>query len=384
VVTTIDSFSARLSICEYEERWTITGGGIRYAQRASAGSAGHCYNGKAIAIRACGEPVPAYPPASVLPAMAWARRLSTLGIDACTWTRTVQFMEHAFPPEAAVRDRRQWCTLEVDAPLRLIFFFASSARHRWPEVRSLLSLAARAGEPSRWELPARLPVIFGCGTAGIVFHEVAGHALEADVVGGTSLWRKAGQSLGPPFLTVADDPAWPGLSGSRRMDDEGQPARRRVLLDHGVLKDPLCDLRTRELSRAGAGSARAGSFVDPPVPRVSNTVLDPDPSAPRSPERLFPRYIFVAGIASARFLPPDGIEIEAGPAAVMAGGRVQAVLPRLLVAGRQEEWLRDVSAVGPRTEACLTFGWCSKDGRPVPVGAAAPWVAYPSLKIGTA
>ena len=375
---------ARLLIREYEERWIISDGGIAYRQKASAGSAEHCYDGKAIGVRAFGEPVPAFPPASVLPALFWARRLRTLGMDACAWSRTIQVMEHVFPPGTVARDRRQWCTLEVDRPARLLFFFASSSRHRWPDVRTLLSLAVRAGESPIHGLPSRLPVIFGGGSAGIVFHEVAGHALEADVIGGTFLRNRIGQPVGPPCLTVADDPTWPGLVGSRRMDDEGQPALRRVLIDHGVLKEPLCDLRSGERFACRPGNARAGSFVDPPVPRMSNTVLEPDPAAPFSPCRLFPRYIFVAGIASARFLPPDGIEIEAGPAVVMSGGRIQAVLSRLLLAGRQEEWLQGVAAVGPRTEPCLTFGWCSKEGRPLPVGAAAPWVAYPSLKLGAA
>lgn len=380
----VEPFTARLLIREQEERWIFSDGSIAYRQKASAGWAEHHYEGKAIALRACGEPLPVYSPTSMLPALYWARRLRTLGMNACAWTRTTQLMEHAFPPGAAVRDHRQWCTLEVDAPIRMLFFFASSSQHRWPEVRTLLSLASRAGETLIHGLPARLPVIFGGGTAGIVFHEVVGHALESDVICGTALGKRIGQTLGPPRLTVADDPTWPGLVGSRRMDDEGQPAQRRVLIDHGVLKEPLCDLRSSERFADGPGSARAASFVDPPLPRMSNTVVSPDPAAPGSPERLFPRYIFVAGISSARFLPPDGVEIEAGPAVLISGGKIQEVLPSLFLAGRQEEWLQGIAAVGPRTEACLTFGWCSKDGRPLPVGAAAPWVAYPSLKVGVA
>jgi hypothetical protein len=372
---------ARVELLEQEERWTVHGVDFSCQMKSMAGSAEHVYDGERILVRARSEACAPFLPFAPRAAGFWARRLQTLGVDSCTWTRSIQFLTHAFLPGPTVRDRRQWCILETPGPSRMTFFSAGFARHLWPRMRLVLELALMARAPVAHELPARLPVVFGHGTAGILFHEVLGHPLEADIVRGTTYWKRIGEAMGPAFLTVADDPLLQGLPGSRRVDDEGVPAARRVLMERGVLKDLLCDLRGSDRLFLRPGCARVSSIVDPPVPRISNTVLDPDPSSPVSPSRLFPRFLFVAGIRSARFLPPDEMEVEAGPAALAAGGEIRAVAPRLLLKCREEEWLGGLAAVGPRVEPCLTFGWCAKDGRPIPVGAAAPWVAYPSLRV---
>ena len=88
----------------------------------------------------------------------------------------------------------------------------------------------------------------------------------------------------------------------------------------------------------------------------------------------------MTGVVSARSLPPDRLELEAGPAFVLAGGRAVSAHPRVLIQGREELFLNGLSAIGPRIEPCLTFGYCTKDGRPVPVGAASPYLAYPELE----
>ena len=374
---------ARLMIREVEESWMVTRGRFLSALKSTAGSASHLYDGDRISVSARSE-APSSFHASISPAVGfWARRLKGLGIDAFTLTRTAQSFSHAFLPGPAAEDFRQWCVLEIPGRHGMKFFWSRPARHYYPRVVELLRLARLASRTPPRELPPRLPVVFAHGTAGIVFHEVLGHPLEADIVQGTSYWKRIGQAMGPPALTVADDPSFPGLPACRRIDDEGVPASRRVLLEKGVLKDLLCDLRSSDRLILRPGSARVSAVVDPPAPRVTNTVVEADPSSPASPARLFPRYLLVAGIVCARFVPPGDVELEAGPSVLISGGREQAGLSRVLIRGKEEDFLAGLTAVGPRVEACLTFGFCAKDGRPVPVGAAAPYAAYRSLRVVT-
>ncbi len=52
---------------------------------------------------------------------------------------------------------------------------------------------------------------------------------------------KLGKAIATPVLTVADDPLLPGGFGSRRYDGEGMAARKRTIIDKGVLRSFYLD-----------------------------------------------------------------------------------------------------------------------------------------------
>ena len=55
---------------------------------------------------------------------------------------------------------------------------------------------------------------------------------------------KLGESIVSPEISVYDDPTKPGLPGSCPVDDEGVPTQKLVLIENGVLKNYLFDLRS--------------------------------------------------------------------------------------------------------------------------------------------
>jgi len=124
----------------------------------------------------------------------------------------------------------------------------------------------------------RMPVAIENGFGGVIFHEACGHALEATSVGrGNSVFcGKLGQPIAAPCVTAVDDGTIPNAWGSRNIDDEGQPTRRNVLIEQGILKNYLVDrLGAMRLRLPANGCARRQSYAYAATSRMSNTFIVP-------------------------------------------------------------------------------------------------------------
>ncbi|MGY5873616.1 MAG: TldD/PmbA family protein [Candidatus Thorarchaeota archaeon] len=113
---------------------------------------------------------------------------------------------------------------------------------------------------------------------GGLIHEAFGHACEGDsLTGGSSvLQNRMGTEVGPEHINLFDDPTLKGHIGSFVYDWEGTKATRKQLVKDGVLSEFLHSLDTAErLEMDANGAARAMSFMHPPIPRMSNTFMDP-------------------------------------------------------------------------------------------------------------
>ena len=88
-----------------------------------------------------------------------------------------------------------------------------------------------------------LPVVIDGGFGGVILHEACVHSLEATSVakGNSEFCGKLGQQIASPLVTAIDDGTLPGEWGSIRVDDEGTPSQRNVLIEKGVLKTYLVD-----------------------------------------------------------------------------------------------------------------------------------------------
>ena len=111
-----------------------------------------------------------------------------------------------------------------------------------------------------------------------MIHEACGHGLEADLVQkGLSVYQnQMGQQVSMIDVSVIDDATLLGKYGSYRWDDEGSPGSRTVLIDKGFLSGFLYDRLTA--SKAGvksSGNGRRESYMEKPIPRMSNTFIAP-------------------------------------------------------------------------------------------------------------
>ena len=127
-------------------------------------------------------------------------------------------------------------------------------------------------------------------------HESIGHPLELDRIlgdernfAGTSfvtLDMFGHYAYGSDLLNVSYDPTRPDELASFGFDDEGQPARRTLLIENGILKRPLGGAVS--LSRArrqrpdleGVATTRAASWNRAPIDRMSNLNIEPGSATP--------------------------------------------------------------------------------------------------------
>ncbi len=128
-----------------------------------------------------------------------------------------------------------------------------------------------------------IDVILHPEIVGLSLHESIGHPSEADRV----LGREAAQAglsyridlkgrIGSEVVTVIDDPTIPGSSGFYLYDDEGVPARPRVLIDRGELAELLHNRETAAVFGVKSNAAaRALDYASEPIVRMANTYLAP-------------------------------------------------------------------------------------------------------------
>lgn len=95
------------------------------------------------------------------------------------------------------------------------------------------------------------------------------------LMGASPLAGRVGEPLFDPRLTIVDDGTLAGRPGSASHDDEGVPHRRHVLVENGVLRSFLYDLRTAALSGPGVESTGHGArgIFSPPEPSPTNTIV---------------------------------------------------------------------------------------------------------------
>jgi TldD protein len=131
----------------------------------------------------------------------------------------------------------------------------------------------------------KMDVIVGPEVTGIMTHESVGHPQEADRVLGRE-GAQAGESyltesdiglqVGSQFATVIDDPTIPGTDGYYLYDDEGVPARKRVLIKEGRINEFLHNRETAEVFGVRSNAAARASYYNvEPIIRMSNTYVEP-------------------------------------------------------------------------------------------------------------
>jgi len=116
----------------------------------------------------------------------------------------------------------------------------------------------------------------------LLVHEIVGHPSEADRIlereaawAGTTWWKGLeGQKIGSDLFTVYDDPTVEGTLGFYLYDDEGTPARRKVLIENGVLKERMHSRETAAIFGVEPNAGmRAITYEFIPLIRMSNTFI---------------------------------------------------------------------------------------------------------------
>ena len=245
--------------------------------------------------------------------------------------------------------------------------------------RAVTKLAARPA-PS-----GEVPVVIARGGGGVLFHEACGHGLEADLVRkGASVFRdRVGSAVAAEGVTLVDDgtmgPEW----GALRIDDEGHPTQRNVLISDGVLTDYMWDwLRSRDDGRAPSGNGRRQSYTHLPMVRMTNTFVTNGDIDPDDIIADTPWGVYVAQLGGGQVNTATGdFVFGMTEAYLIEDGKITEPLREGNLIGNGPQVLVDIDAIG-NDFAMGHPGTCGKDGQGVPVGDGQPTLRVRALTVG--
>jgi TldD protein len=250
--------------------------------------------------------------------------------------------------------------------------------------------------------PAVGPALLTGRAAAVFFHEVFGHRDEGhrqkDVTEGQTFSNKVGEQILPSFLSIVDDTTAKRLGsqellGYYQFDDEGVPAQRVTLVDHGVLKNfemsrsPLADFPHSN----GHGRRQLGAT---PVSRQGNLIVESSKTVTNAQLRAKLIELIKAQNKTYGLL----IDDIAGGFTFTGRGQPQAfqVLPlvvyKVFADGRPDELVRGVDIVGTPLAALTKIvatgdtpevfnGYCGAESGSVPVSAASPAILTSELEV---
>lgn len=253
------------------------------------------------------------------------------------------------------------------------------------------SLARKAANRALTKLTARpapsgaLPVVIGPGSGGVLFHEACGHGLEADLVrkGASTFAGRLGETVASPLVTLVDDGTMVDEWGHLRIDDEGNPAARNVLIEDGVLVDYMWDgLRARAEGRRSSGNGRRQSYRHLPMVRMTNTFLAPGESDPEDIIADVDYGVYVARLGGGQVNTASGdFTFGMVEAYLIEDGKITAPLREGQLIGNGPKVLTDIEAVGNDFQMGSP-GTCGKDGQGVPAGMGVPTLKVAEMTIG--
>jgi len=194
----------------------------------------------------------------------------------------------------------------------------------------------------------RMPVLFSPAGAMVLALPLTLGLNGENVQRGTSpLSRRVGEAIVDPRISLWDDATLAGRPASSRYDDEGVPCRRQALIESGVSRGFLYDLRTAALMGVESTGNGARGLFTLPSPSPSNLVMAGGDT---------PLQTMIAGITRGLLVedvlglgqgnPLSGAFSNAvGVAYVIRRGEIVGRVKDVTIAGNVYEDLREVAAI---------------------------------------
>jgi TldD protein len=256
----------------------------------------------------------------------------------------------------------------------------------------LETYAQRAVDMALVNLDARpapagaMTVVLGPGWPGILLHEAIGHGLEGDFnrKGSSAFAGRIGKRVAARGVTVVDDGTLPDRRGSLSIDDEGNPTRRTVLIEDGVLQGYLQDsLNARLMKVPVTGNGRRESFASLPMPRMTNTYMLAGDRDPAEILGSVKNGIYATNFGGGQVDITNGkFVFSMAEAYLIEDGKVTAPVKGATLIGNGPDALTRITMVGNDLALDSGIGTCGKDGQSVPVGVGQPTLRIEGLTVG--
>jgi TldD protein len=228
-----------------------------------------------------------------------------------------------------------------------------------------------------------VPVVLEAGSCGTLWHESCGHALEASAIAARSsaFVDRIGTHVASPKVTLIDDGTIMGLYGSSGIDDEGQPRRRNVLIENGILRQYMCDrFHGRLIGMASNGCGRRQNYTYAPTSRMSNTFLAPGDDDDEEMLRSVPEGLYVRRIGGGTGGMQFSLEVKEG--FWIKNGQLDHQVRGLMLTGNGIDVIKKIDRVGRALLHERNGGFCGAASGLIPTTTSQPRVRISELAIG--
>ncbi len=246
--------------------------------------------------------------------------------------------------------------------------------------QALVNLGARPAPAGR------MTVVLGPGWPGILLHEAIGHGLEGDFnrKGSSAFSGRIGQRVAAKGVTVVDDGTIADRRGSLNIDDEGNPSRRTVLIEDGILCGYMQDsLNARLMGVPVTGNGRRESYAHSTLPRMTNTYMPNGAKDAREIIASVKRGLYAVNFGGGQVDITSGkFVFSASEAYMIENGKIAYPVKGATLIGNGPDVLKRVSMIGNDLRLDPGVGTCGKEGQSVPVGVGQPTLRIDGLTVG--
>ncbi len=221
-------------------------------------------------------------------------------------------------------------------------------------------------------------VILDPDAAGLLAHEVMGHASEGDeiVKQRSFLSKVVGKRVGSRLVSMVDDGTLRGGHGSIPVDSEGTPAHKTTIIDRGVYQGYLQSLETAgSLKVKPTGNGRAQDFGRRVWVRMTNTYFAPGTDAKDAILEDTKDGILTKGwISGMEDIVGGGFQAVTQSGFLVKDGEIRERVRGMTLTGKALEILKSVDRVSK--EFAVQGGTCGKGEADdfVPVGTGGPYM----------
>ena len=183
---------------------------------------------------------------------------------------------------------------------------------------------------------------------------------------------------------MIDDGTMANSRGSINVDDEGNPGRRNVLIQDGILVGYMQDrISAKHFGTTPSGNGRRQSFRHEPLPRMTNTFMAPGKDDPADIIRSVKRGVYAKRFSGGQVNISNGDFVFAlTESYLIEDGKLTAPLKGVNLIGNGPDVLRKVTMLGSDFELSEGTWTCGKDGQSVPVGIGTPTMKISEITVG--
>ena len=230
----------------------------------------------------------------------------------------------------------------------------------------------------------KFPVIIDNKFGGVIFHEATGHGLEAtSVAKNNSVFaNQLGEKVAPDIVTYIDDGTIPNAWGSINIDDEGEKARKNILIENGILKGYLIDkLNSRRMGMEATGSSRRQSYKFAPTSRMTNTFIAPGKSSPEEIIANTEYGIYAKYLGGGQVNPATGdYNFAVMEGYIVRNGKIEEPVRGATLIGNGPKTMQKVDMVGNNLEHGQ--GMCGSISGSIPVNVGQPMIRVSEITVG--